>query len=355
MTEVSNSPLERLSGEVSFAAASGEHERLIQMIFGASIVQIVRCAAIFSLADHLAAGPATSEAIAKTEGLDEAATLRFLRACASFGLLALMPDGRFAATPLLEPLRKDDPRSLRELALMQAGPGHWAPWGLLDRAIRTGKSQDEAALGLKLFDYYASPDGQFEGEALVKAMSGSTFMIDAAAGQTIQTADVKTVVDVGGAGGSLLRSVLKANPALAGILFDLPNVIETAGKIEENHALGKRLQRVAGSFFEIVPTGDLYLLRYILHDWSDVDAIRILRAVRKSAQKGARLSIIEVALDDGVPAPFASQIDLTMLMALGGRERSLKEFQGLLDESGFRFASCNMLSSPFSLIEAVAV
>src|SRR3979490_3507184 len=83
-------------GEKDYAA-------MYNMICAHSVAQIVRCAALFSFADHLAAGPATAEGAPRVEGLDVDATFRLMRACAAYGLMSYDKDRGFSATPLLAP------------------------------------------------------------------------------------------------------------------------------------------------------------------------------------------------------------------------------------------------------------
>jgi hypothetical protein len=144
------------------------------MIFGHNIAQIVRCAARFSLADHLADGPVSAERIAQAEKLDVSATFRLMRACTSLGLMTYDETKGFSATALLNTLRKDDPRSLPALTMVQAGHGHWAPWGQLDEAIRAGECQTKATLGSSLWEYYATAAGAEEADAFTQAVSGVT-------------------------------------------------------------------------------------------------------------------------------------------------------------------------------------
>ncbi|MDQ0513332.1 methyltransferase family protein [Ancylobacter amanitiformis] len=131
----------------------------IRMIFGASIVQVIRCAALFSLADHAERGRITAEEFSAAEGLDPDAAGRVLRACTGFGLFSMSDDAGYAGTALLRTLRSNTSHSLRDLALIQGGPGHWVPWGRLDDALRTGRAQTEATLGQSLRDYYARRSG----------------------------------------------------------------------------------------------------------------------------------------------------------------------------------------------------
>jgi hypothetical protein len=159
-------------GEKDYAA-------MYNMICAHSVAQIVRCAALFSFADHLAAGPATAEAVARVEGLDVDATFRLMRACAAYGLMNYDKDRGFSATPLLATLRTDDPRSLCAMAMVQAGHGHWAPWGRLDEVIRTGRPQTEVALGSSVWAYFATPAGAREGQAFSQAIGWNHRYLDA--------------------------------------------------------------------------------------------------------------------------------------------------------------------------------
>jgi hypothetical protein len=120
---------------------SDDTDRMMQMITGYWITQIVHAAAAFSLAGQLANGPATAEDIAGAEGTDPSATFRLLRACASLGMVAYDGNSRFAATSLLDTLREDNPRGLRGFAESMPAPGHWLRWGRFTDAVRTGQAQ----------------------------------------------------------------------------------------------------------------------------------------------------------------------------------------------------------------------
>jgi hypothetical protein len=68
-------------------ATDKDFERMMQMLSGFFVTQIAGAVASYSIADHLAKGPATAEQIAALEGIDPIATFRLLRACASLGLV----------------------------------------------------------------------------------------------------------------------------------------------------------------------------------------------------------------------------------------------------------------------------
>lgn len=231
---------------------SGPYARMHEMIFGASIVQMIRCAALFRFADHLAVGPRTPDLVAAAEGLNVDATRRLMRACAAFGLMTVELDGRFGMTPLLATLRENDPSQLRYLAISQGGSGHWRPWGMLDQAVRTGAPQADTSLGTSFWEYLASNGGAEEANAFAKVFGGIFAAVDEAAAGHLATLDVGMVADIGGAEGSLLRALMHANPSLKGVLLDLPHVAHSASELAENVALGGRLTISGGSFFEAV-------------------------------------------------------------------------------------------------------
>src|SRR5262249_46273014 len=150
-------------------------DRMMQMITGYWVTQVVHAAARFSIADHLAKAPATAEDIADAEGTDPSATFRLLRTCASLGLVKYDGNSRFAGTSLLATLRKDNPQSLRAIAVSWPSAGHWLPWGRFAEAVKTGKSQTVPALGAGLFEYFAT--NASEAAAFTESMTSLTSTI----------------------------------------------------------------------------------------------------------------------------------------------------------------------------------
>src|SRR3981081_3014629 len=284
---------------------------MYNMICAHSVAQIVRCAALFSFADHLAAGPAIAEAVARVEGLDMDVTLRLMRARAAYGLVRYDQDRGFSATPLLATLRTDDPRSLCAMAMVQAGHGHWSAWGRLDEVIRTGRPQTEVALGSSLWAYFATAAGAREGQAFSQAMGGITGMLMLDAARLIDTGAVEFALDVGGASGHLIHALMKQNPALRGAVLDLPENSAEAAKAAEALGLQERLSIISGDFFVKLPAADLYLLKHILHDWKDDECVSILRNCRGAIKPSGRVVLIEIVLPDLDPPPYAHQVDIT--------------------------------------------
>jgi hypothetical protein len=330
-----------------------DNDRMMEMINGYWITQIVNAAATYALADHLAKGPAAAAEIAEMANTDPSATFRLLRACASLGLVTYDGECRFTATSLLNTLRTDNAQSLRDLAMLMAGPGNWLPWGRFVDCVKTGEPQAVAALGKMVFEYIAERPA--ESQTFTRAMKRAITFVTEEVARILDTRSATVIADIGGAGGSLLHAVLQANPAPSGIVFDLPNIAEIAKGAAAEVGLERRVTSVGGDFFEAVPAADLYLLRYILHDWDDAACIRILQNCRRAMLPGGRVAVIEQVLGDiGQPGP-APLMDLNMMVMLGGRERSETEYGQLFAAAGLRLATTIETNTPMAtVIEATA-
>ncbi|MFF2520742.1 methyltransferase [Streptomyces liangshanensis] len=313
--------------------------------------QLARVAAVLSLPEHLAEGEKTAEEIARAESTDPDATFRLLRMCASFGLVSAREGGRFAGTGLLATLRADAPGSMRGLALTLSAPGHWLTWGRLPEAVISGGPQAVQALGRDLWDHYAEQPAEAADFAL--AMSGMTAAVGDEAARLIDTTGVERAVDVGGGNGSLVHALMAAHPDLSGVVLDLPSQVEQARARIGELGLQDRLTAETGDFFEAVPEGDLLLLRYILHDWDDESARRILTRCREALRPGGRLLVMELTVGElGGPSIGPSQ-DLNMMVLFGGRERTSDEYGALFASVGLKLVSSTHTNSPMTILEAV--
>jgi 16S rRNA G1207 methylase RsmC len=164
------------------------------------------------------------------------------------------------------------------------------------------------------------------------------------------------IVDVGGGHGTLLLSILEANPQLSGILFDLPHVTESAKKHLEAAGLTGRCEVVAGDFFASMPgRGDAYILKNIIHDWDDERALQILQNCHRAMAENGKLLLVESVIPPGNEPSFSKLGDLNMLVMAGGCERTEAEYRALFAASGFQLTRVIPLPSPFgfSVIEGV--
>src|SRR5262249_34591897 len=302
-------------------------------IYGYWLSQMVHVAAKFGVADHLADGPKTSQALSQEIAADPDALYRLLRACASFGLLSEGESRTFALTPLGGLLRSDVTGSLRDYAIAVIAPGHWLPLGHLDQAIQSGKPQAKQVLGMELWEYYAQQ--QEEGAHFARTMG---YLSATAAREVVAHYDVsqvKHIVDVGGSHGMLLTTLLQAAPTAKGVLFDLPHVIEEALEMVGSLGLNDRIELIGGDFFqEVPPGGDLYLLKQILHDWDDAHCLVLLKNIHRAARPQSKLLVVEMIVPDKPEPSLVPLTDLAMLVLLGGRERSGHDFASLLGRAG---------------------
>jgi hypothetical protein len=332
--------------------AGDAYQQMAAMLTTHWVSPTVRVAADLSLAEHLAEGSLTAAEVAEREGSAPHTTFRLMRACVALGLLTADDGGRFSATPLLATLGKDTPGSLRDLALTTTMPAHWLAWNEILASVRIGHTQVHAALGTDFFDYLQQNPSQ--AKLFSAGIANTTSLWAADVAKVIDTTNVELAVDVGGATGSLLQLLQDANPVLRGIVFDRSNIIDDAVAQIAQSGFAERTEAVGGDFFQAVPAADLYLLKFILHDWDDQSCITILRRCREAMTPGGRIAIIEMVLGElSDPGPGAL-MDMNMLAACVGQERSLDEYDALLAAAGLRRTAIRTTSSPQSVIEAAA-
>ena len=323
---------------------------LMQLLMGYRATQAIHVAAVLGIPDLLAAGARHSDALAEEAGADPDALYRLLRALAAIGVLEEDGERGFALTPLGEPLRSDVPGSLHGWALLVGRPDHWRTWGNLEHSIRTGENAFRALHGMDIWEWRAArPEASavFDG-----AMQSLTAHSNRAVLEASDFGRFGTIVDVGGGNGTLLAAILGAHANARGVLFDQPHVVAGATSVLESVA--DRIDVVAGSFFESVPEGgDAYVLKMIIHDWEDEEAVAILRVCRAAMSAEARLLVIERILappNEGADGKFS---DLNMLVMPGGRERTEGEFATLFERAELRLAQTVPTAAGIAVIEAV--
>jgi hypothetical protein len=185
-------------------------------------------------------------------------------------------------------------------------------------------------------------------------MTASSGRVAQAVVEAYDFTGIRRLADVGGGHGLLLASILSANPDMQGVLFDRPEVIAPVPK-ERLAACADRVTLEAGSFFERVPDGcDAYLMKHIIHDWSDAHCRTILDLMRAKLPPQGRVLLCELVVT-GEPGPTpAKLLDVEMLVVTeGGKERTEEEFAALFQASGFRLSRIVPTARPISVIEAV--
>ena len=334
--------------------------RLAELINGYQISAAIGAFARLGIADALAEGPASPAELAAQLGADQRSLARLLEATLEVGLFEARDDGRYALTPLGQLLRSDVEGSLRRLAIVSTDEWRWRAYGHLTHALRTGEPGFVPAHGCRFWEYLDSHPA--EAASFNETMSRVSAQRDAVLAGAYEFGDIQRLVDVGGGHGGLLCAVLARHPHLQGVVFDLPGVVEVARERLLEADLAERCEAIAGDFLEAVPPGgDAYLLSWILHDWDDETALRILVNCRAAMNDAARLLVVELivpAADDEAPAPsvtrLVKQTDLEMLAVVGGRERTAAEYSKLLTQAGFSLARILPLEGmPWCVMEGV--
>jgi SAM-dependent methyltransferase len=189
-------------------------------------------------------------------------------------------------------------------------------------------------------------------------MAELTRLIAAETIRALGSTRIRRIVDLGGGHGSLLAAFLRAYPAARGVLLELPHAIEGARAYMAEQGLSHRCEFVAGDFFDSIPgAGDTYLLKAVLHDWDDERCATILRNCRRAIAPTGRLVLVERIMPARIGA-YASHraiawADLTMMVGLGGRERTGKEFRRLLAAAGCKLGKVPATSLEFSVLEGI--
>lgn len=326
---------------------------LLQIASSYWVSKAICTVAKLGIADLLASGPKTSEELAKSTSVHALSLYRLLRAVASVGVFASREDGRFELTPLAECLRTGVPGSVRELVIMLGEEWKWRSWGELLYSIKTGEPSFDHIFGMELFPYLAQ--NLEVGELFNRAMANFTNQQAIAVVSAYDFSQVTKIVDVAGGNGTLLAAILKANPKISGVLFDLPSVVEAAKKNLEAAGVADRCETVAGSFFESVPQlGDAYLIKQAIHNWDDERATAILKNIHSAMTDSGRLLVIEMVIPPDNGKFLGTLLDLDMLVTTsGGRERTELEFRSLFDAAGFKLTNITPTPSLLSIIEAV--
>ncbi|HEY6875370.1 MAG TPA: methyltransferase [Candidatus Dormibacteraeota bacterium] len=328
-------------------------DQAYRLVQGFRAYQMVVAACELKLPDLLAAGPKSVQELAAATATDEPSLRRLLRGLAVWGVVEQQDGDCFAGTAIADSFRSDIP-GMRNMTLNLAAEAYVA-WGSLLYSVRTGRPAYEHVFGRSRWEDLAEDP---EGAARFNAhMVEITTRVAAGFVRAYELDGIATVVDIGGGNGALLAAVLKANPAVKGVLFDLPAGLAGARQYLESAGVADRATLAEGSFFETVPTGDLHMLKSIVHDWDDERAAQILQACRRAMRPSGRLVLVERFLPErieGSPSSLdAIMLDLHMMVVLGGRERTTDEFRELLAKADLRMTRTIPAAAGFGIFEAV--
>ena len=331
--------------------ALAETEQLSRMLVSAGLSRAICSLGEIGVADHIESGaPQPVAKLARLTGTHEESLYRMLRFTASYGVLREMPDRTFDHTRLSAVLRTDAEGTFRPAA--QMFHRIFAGWDGLHHSVLTAEPAFQKVYGKPLFDYIGEHPALAQiFDAGMTAFHGheTKAMLDA-----YDFSGVATLADIGGGNGSLLSGVLQRYPAIKGMLFDLGHVVGRSREVIRKLGLEKRCSVVEGNFFESVPAGaDAYLMRHIIHDWTDAQSVHILSNIRKVIPSQGKLLLVEFAVPAANEASLGKDADMIMLAFPGGKERTPDEYRALFEQSGFRLNKVTPTQSAVCVIEGM--
>jgi hypothetical protein len=306
---------------------------LLGLINGFQITQAIRVASTLRVADHLDDGARSADELAALTKSHPGSLYRLLRALAAVGVFREDEGRRFTLTPMGDCLRTDSVTPIWAWAELVGSPYFWQAWGHLLHSVRTGENAFQNLNGKAVWQFRAEhPEhGVIFDRAMTQLSRGSAEAVIRA----YDFSSFRHIVDVGGGQGLMLAAILRAHPHMRGTLFDQSNVVAGAKEVLVERGVIDRCRIIGGSFFETVPGGaDAYLMRVVIHDWEDAEAIAILKVCRRAMRETAKLLLIERTVAPPNEMPATKFTDLNMLVSPGGRERTREEFADLLARSG---------------------
>lgn len=328
---------------------------MMDLLLGAWEARLVHTAAELGIADHLADGPRDVTFLVAAVQAHEPSLARLLRALAAIGVLNESEDRRYSLTQLGATLRRNMPGSMRAWALLAFSDDQGTAWQALTHAVRTGDHAFRHVFGTDQWTRLAArPDAA---RLFDEGMQSLTQGVNGALITNYPFGDYKWIVDVGGGNGALLLPVLARHPAMRLTVFDLPHVADAARSRMVEQGLTDRCEFMGGDAFAAVPAGaDAYVLKGVIHDWNDKEAVAILRTCRAAMRDDSRLLLIERVLPERIDpddAPTRAKFiaDINMFINPGGRERTDAEFRNLLAQAGLRLTRLIPMPCPQDVME----
>lgn len=311
---------------------------------------LIYVAAKLDLAEMLANGTTDSLTLARELNVAHPPLLRVMRALTAIGFCRQDSHGSFILDEIGR-LLLDGPQTLKHQAIL-AMEQYWPVWSHLLYSVTTGNTAFERVHGMSPWAYRAQhPEA---GACFNRWLSGETERATPAIVASLNVADLSTVADIAGGEGALLGALLQAHPHLHGVLFEQPHVAHAAKTRLAHTDLGGRCDIIGGDMFRQIPiTADAYLLKSVLHDWTDEQCASLLKNCRAAMRAGNRLFIIERLIPDDHNDNPAVMLDIRMLLVTGGFERNLEEYTALIRHAGLSLQHCTTTPSGYAIMQCI--
>lgn len=327
--------------------------KFIKLLFGYKMSQCLYVVAKLNIADYLLSGPKTASELALLSKTNSDALYRVLRCLAALEIFDEGDNKDFSLNEASNFLISDSNTSLKDFVIL-CGEDLYKTTGDLFYSVETGLPAFDHIYGMNFWNYLDKNNDKCIN--FHDAMTNGSKEIIKDIINNYNFSPYKNIIDVGGGKGHIICAILLAYPNIHGIVYDLPKTKSLALTYVKEMNLSDRCNVISGNFFDSVPSnGDLYLLKVILHDWNDDQAITILKNCRNKMSKKAKLLIIEKIIQENRFKDIACLGDINMLATLNGKERSLVEFKNLLLSAKLHFEKKIDINNSFSIIEAIPV
>jgi hypothetical protein len=326
--------------------------RLVELLIGSRVALALRVVAERNVADFLADGPKSAEALSADTGLPAATLRRLLRGLAALGVFEESADGLFSNSEVSAYMRDGVSPSLREMILVLNDDAVLKGWQQLPAVLESGAPAFAAANGMTFFQHIASDPKR--SQLMGKFMAGIYGPVGARIAEGFPFGRFQSLLDVGGGQGHILVDILQKHPAIRGAVFDLPRTAEVARQFLAAKGFAE-CEVFSGDFLDALPPGfDAYFLKAVLHDWDDESSVRILRRCREAMPNHGRVLVCEMVVEPGKPVGHPHRfIDLEMMVTFGGKERTADEFKKLLGEAGLKLEQITPIENSFvAVVEA---
>lgn len=317
-----------------------------KLIYGNWPMCVTYTFAELGLADLLIDKPRTIVELSALTGINIDYLSRFLKCCRAISFVKLS-DSFVSLTHFGQLLSSSHPQSQRNAARLNGAAYRYGPWGDLISILRAGSAADFSPSFDNGTLAYLSDKPELL-DVFDNAMRELSTTQDDTLAQAYDFNRFAHVVDIGSGTGSLLQKILQYHTQILGTMFDLKV------NSHENNFNG-RLHSVAGDFFKSIPVqGDLYIMKNVLHNWPMEKLELLLQNLKKTLlscgnRTQKRVLIIEYLVNEEKPG-IVDWLDLNFLVLVGGKDRSLREYDLLFQKFGFHRTNI-IATSERSMIE----
>lgn len=315
--------------------------------------QTVHAGVELGIVDSLDDGPRTTEEIISELGLPKDYASRLLRALAVYGVLD-EDNGQYSLSLVGERFQADHPESVRDYLQFFYNPTRFAAVRHLPDIVTegdpTGYELEFDKTMFEMFDEDPEFSDQFNGMQDLSSLGETEQILETL--EAVDFSQFSTICDVGGGYGDLLSHLLERHGHLEGTVLELPSVLADEERLwAPKLGVEDRCEYVAGDMFDSVPRADAYILKAILHDWSDDDCVHILSNVHEAAPEDGRLLVRERLVSEEDPDPATIDMDVWMMLETGGQERTRAEFESLFERAGWVLDNVLAVENDLSIME----